>query len=385
MKRTLSMIVALLLIAAVPALAGWDEGVAAFTKKDYQTAYQQFQEYVQSNPEAFQGQYMLGLAASKLGRKEESLQHLRKAYDLNPNDLSIKMALAGAYAANKRYGDVTTLLNSVDPSKLPAAQQTWFYQTRATALSKTGNGESALGDLAKLAKMKPDDAGIQYSYGTTAISAGQTDSGLAALRKSTQLDAKNKDYRKTYTNALIVKGRQTRDKTAKKQAYQQAATEAKALVALDPSYDNVLLQASAELGAQQYDAAAATAQKALAKNGNDWLGHFYLGQAYTSNGQYAKAEGALAKAQSLARKSSDKSMVDKQLAFAYEKQKKYAEAIRIYDSVGDQAAANRVRENVRIAEENKNIEEENARIKEMEAEAKALEEQLKELEGGGGL
>ncbi len=382
MRKIPTTMVIAVLLAAAPAFAGWDEGVAAFKKGDFQTAYQQFQEYVQGNPEAYQGQYMLGLASNKLGRKEEALKHLRKAYDLNPNDLSIKMALGSAYSANGRNSDVAKLFGSIDASSLPAAQQAFFYQTRGTARMKAGDDGGALKDFAELARLKPNDAKIQYSYGSTALASGQMDTGIAALRKATQLASSNEDYHRAYVQALVLKGRRTKDKGGKKQVYGQAATAARALVGVKSSYDNILLQASAELGAGQYDAAAGNARAALAKNSNDWLAHFYLGQALTSSGGYSAAVEPLNKAKSLA-SGSDRNLVLKQLGFAFEKQKKWTEAVAAYVEAGDQGGVARVEANQQTAEFNAQVEQENAQIKAMEEEARRLEEELKELEGGG--
>lgn len=383
MKRALITTVVLIL-AALPATAGWEEGVAAFKSQDFQGAYQQFQEYVQQNPSAYQGHYMLGEAALRIKRNDEALNHLRKAYDLNPNDLSTKLALARAYSAVRRYGEAATLLGKMDGSSLPAQQKVVFYQMRAQARDKAGDDAGAFKDIETLVKLQPNDAALQYRFGVGAINDGRTDVGLAALKSAVALDTSNTDIRTAYTKALLNKARNTNDRAAKKRYYQQAATEARALSAASSSYDNLMLQLSAEIGAGQYDAAAATGEKAIAKNPTDWKAHFYLGQAYTSAQKFQQAEAPLNKANSLARAQADKNRIWKQLGYAFEKQKKYAQAIEAYQSGGDQTAATRVSQNKDTAEFNAQVEDENARIEEMREEAERLERELKELEGGGG-
>lgn len=384
MRRSLSLIVVLALAVASPTLAGWDEGVAAFTSKNYQAAYQEFQQVAQQNPDGYRGHYMLGLACVQLGRKEEALTHLRKAYDLNPNDLSIKLALGRAYRTAKRYSEAGQLLSKVDPSSLPAKQRAAFYQIRGESRAKTKDTNGALSDFSQLAKLQPKNPQVQHLYGTMALAAGQVDSGLNALRTATSLAAGDEDVRKAYVNGLIRKGRMTRDKDAKKRVYLQAAEQAKALVGISGSYDNLLLKASAELGATMYTQAIDSGQKALAKKNSDWLVHYYLGQAYTSAGQFTEAEGPLNQARQLAKKPDDVKTVWKQLGFTYEKQKKYSQAIEAYQNAGDTRAADRVRDNEETSLYNSQVEAENERIRQMEAEAAALEEQLKALEGGGG-
>ncbi len=385
MRKTFTLIVvSSLLMAALPALAGWDEGVAAFTSRNFEGAVTEFQELVKQTPDGWRGHYMLGLSLEQLKRKEEALHHLRKAYDLNPNDLSIKVALGRAYKNVRRYGDVTKLLGTVDASSLPAKQRAAFYQIRGEAKHKSGDSSGAVKDFAQLAKLQPDSAKTQYLYGTTALAVGQTDTGISALRKASQLDSKNSDMKRAYAQALIKKGRTSRDKASKKQSYLRASQLAGELVATDASYDNLMLKISAELGAGLYGKAVETGNAATQKSSGDWLAHFYLGQAYTSNGQFQDAVAPLQQAQKMTTKPDDVKMIWKQLGFAYEKQKKYAQSIDAYQNAGDQGAVARVKENEETDRFNKSVEAQNTEIEKMKKEAAELEAELKALEQGGG-
>ncbi len=385
MRKTFILITTLLLLmGALPALAGWDEGVAAFTSKNFQGAATEFQELVNQNPDGWRGHYMLGLSLEQLKRKEEALHHLRKAYDLNPNDLSIKVALGRAYKNVRRYGDVTQLLGTVDASSLPAKQRAAFYQIRGEAKHKTGDSQGAVKDFAQLAKLQPSNAKTQFLYGTTALAAGQTDSGINALRKASELSPKDTDMKRAYAQALIKKGRTSRDKASKKQSYLRASQLASELVAADSSYDNLMLKISAELGAGLFSKAIETGTQATGKSGGDWLAHFYLGQAYTSNGQFQDAVAPLEQAKKKTTKPDDLKMIWKQLGFAYEKQKKYAQSIDAYQNAGDQGAVARVKENEETDRFNQEVEQQNAEIEKMKKEAAELEAELKALEQGGG-
>ena len=384
-KIVLPLVIASLVVTgAAPASAGWDEGVAAFTSKNFDQAIAEFQELVKQNPEGWRGHYMLGLSLEQKSRKEEALHHLRKAYDLNPNELSVKMALGRSYHNVRRYGDVSKLLGSVDASALPGAQQVALYQMRGKAKMETGNASGALSDFAALAKLKPNDADVQYSYGTTALSQGQTTAGINALARASQLAPKDAGKKRAYIQALIKKGRETRDKAAKKDAYGKAAVLARELVAADPSYESQILKISAELGAGLYPQAIQTGKAAVAKKGNDWLAHYYLGQAYTSAGQFQDSVAPLETAKGLTSKPDDLKLIWTQLGFAYEKQKKYSQSIEAYQFAGNQAGVARVKKNEETDRFNALVEQENKAIKAMEEEAKKLEEELKALESGGG-
>lgn len=384
MRNLLIVSLALSLLVALPAFAGWEEGVAAFKSGNFQGAAKEFEAMVKQNPE-WRGHYMLGLSLEQLKRKEEALHHLRQAYDLNPNELSVKLALGRAYSNLRRHGDVVKLLGSFDAGSLPAEQQIVFYQMRGAARAKQDDMQGAMNDFKKLASLKPNDFQAQYMYASTALKADQLDTGIAALDKASKLAPNNADVQRTYITVLIKKGRETRDKAAKKSVYGKAADLAGALVQKEPTYDNLMLKVSAELGAGRYSNAVATGKAAVAKNSGDWLAHYYLGQAYTSNKQYDDSVAPLEKAKALCKRPQDLNMVWKQLGYAYEKQKKYAQAIDAYEKAGDQGGVARVKENQETEQFNKKVEEENKAIRQMEEEAKKLEEELKALEGGGGM
>lgn len=387
MRRTAIRTVIALFAAAstLPAFAGWDEGVAAFTAKNYQQAAAEFQKLVDQNPEGYRSHYMLGMSLQRMGRKEEALNHLREAYNLNPNDLSIKLELGKAYFTVRRYAEVTKLLKSVDASKLPGTHKAPFYQMRGEAKLKMNDLQGGFSDYRSLAKLKPEDAKVQYKLGAVALKADQMDAAISALDRAVRLDSSDPDKKRTYATALIKKGRMSRDKSAKKSSYLKASELAASVVAAEPTFDNMMLQMSAELGAGLFDKAVTTGEKAMQKNSSDWLVPFYIGQAYTSSNQHPKAEAPLKKALELAKTPTDQKKVWKQLGFAYEKQKKYTESISAYQKAGDASAQARVQENLDTARYNDKVESENEQIRKMEEEAKRLEEELKKLEEGGGI
>ncbi|MEL7060157.1 MAG: tetratricopeptide repeat protein [Acidobacteriota bacterium] len=365
-----------------PAWAGWEEGVAAFKQGNLQQAAAEFQEVVDQSPDGWQGHYMLGLVLQRQKKNQQALEHLRKAYDLNPNDLSIKSELGKSYHKANRFAEAAKVLNSVDASALPSDRRAAFYQLRGNSRLKSGNDGGALQDLAQLAKLKPSDAAIQYNYGLVALRAGNVDSAVAALGKAAQSgDAK---MRKAYAQALVKKARELpKGNPAKKSSYAQAATAATALVSGDASFENLMLLLSAQLGAGQYPQAAKTGEQASAKKPNDWLPLFYTGQAYTSAGNYGAAQGPLEKALQVASPTNQRK-VWQQLGFSYEKQKEFPRAIDAYRNAGDSSAVARVEKNRDTALENDAIEAENERIRVMEAEKAALEAELEALGSGDG-
>ena len=135
------------------------------------------------------------------------------------------------------------------------------------------------------------------------------------------------------------------------------------------------------MGAKQYDDAVATLQRAATKNPNEWLPDFDIGRAYIGKGQFRSAEGALKNALDKPGAGNQKD-IWKQLGYAYEKQKKFDDAILAYQKAGDSGGVTRARENKEIAEHNVGVEAEAEEIKRLQEEQEAIRKQLEELPGG---
>lgn len=375
-----------LIIAAVVALggaglasAGWDEGVAAFRANDFQTAAKEFSAVVEKTPDFDGGQYMLGATLLKLGRHQDALQHLRKAYELKPDNVTYQFALSKGYLDAKRYGDAAQMLQKINPSALPKAQQDEYHQMLAGALDKSGDSDAALASLKKLTEINPNDSDAWYRYGAAAFSV-DTAAGVAALEKAVALDGNDPRKREALAKALVRQARETQG-DRKKAIYDKAVRVADDLATAAPTYDNLLLLGELQLGAASYRDAVVTLKKAAAANAGPWYPHFYLAQAYTLLGDYDNASSSAEAALGKATTEKERQMVWKQIGFAREKKRDYEGAKEAYIKGGDPQSAARVDENKRIAGENQQIEAENQQIEEMEAERRRLEEELRELGG----
>jgi tetratricopeptide (TPR) repeat protein len=376
---TTAALAILALASAGAASADWQAGVDAFKAGDYQRAAGEFQEVVDQQPDLFQGHYMLGQVLLKLNRMQDALPHLRKAYDLNPNDVAVQMVLGKAYTDSRRYADAVTVLGKIDPAKA-GKHRVALHQMLAKAYEKTGDERRMRGQLKAAADAEPGNADLHYTYGAAAFNAGDMQGALTALAKAVQLEPGDAEKQKTYAQALLRQGRTSQGNT-KADAYRKASAAMARVVAADGSYDNLIMLAGAQLGAKQYDDAMVSLERAAGKNSNDWLPQFYMGQAYTQKGQYRSAEDKLNQALTKARSSEDKVTIYGQLGYVYEKQKRYDNAIAAYRSAGDESGVRRAQENKETEEFNKNVEEEAKAIAAMKAEEDRLKEQLKSLPG----
>lgn len=369
---------AVLLLAATPGLAGYDEGVAAFKAGNYSAAAKEFEPLAQSQPEVLQYQLMLGQSYLALNRAGDAITHLRKAYDLNPGEVSIRLPLAQAYAQGKRYNDALKLLKTIDPGKLSARQQQAYYQLRAKALDETGDTDALLQDLRAAARTSPNNATTQLNLGKACLSARDASCAVTALEAAVRLSRGDTDVKRILVKAYILQGRSSQG-TAKRAAYSKAAVTGKELVAASASYDNLLLLGEAQLGAKEYGPAAQTLDRAAQAKSAAWLPLYYKGQAQTNLGQLESAETTLKTALGKTSSSTDQNRIWSQLGFVYEKQKSFDEAIAAYRKIGDSRSIARVEENRRIAEENREVEEYNQQIEELEKERQKLEEELSDL------
>ena len=179
--RLFSLLLLTTIFFNLSAYAGWDEGVAAFKGKNYNEAVREFTEFTQKNPGSANGHYMLGLSLFKLNQKAKAETHLRKAYDLNPNDLSIKVALARIYVERGNYKASGLVLGD------------------GNTLGNLKQGISA--ELGAGAGFKNEPAEAQYLYGTTALKLGKKDDALKALKRAAELAPNNKKYLKAYRAA----------------------------------------------------------------------------------------------------------------------------------------------------------------------------------------
>ncbi len=377
MKR-FPILLILLISLSSSVFAGWEEGLAAFKAGRYDEAVREFKSVADAQPD-WPGSYlMMGQAYLKLNRNSEAVNAIKKAYDLNPNDDATKLALGSAYVEARKFSDAARLLKTIDVSKMKSAKQSAYHQLLAVAMSKSGQSGQALAALKKAAAASPNDASLQYNLGRSALASGETATAVSALEKATRLNGNDSKMKESLVKAYIRQGREKRG-SQKVASYKKAVTIAQQL-GRSGSFEHLLTLGEAQLGAKSYSEAVSSFDKAAAKKPNDWLSQYYKGQAQTSLKRYGQAESSLNSSLSKTSDPKNEKTIYKQLAFVYEKQKKFAEAIKTYNRAGDSSGAARAQKNRDTEAENKRIQEDNEEIAALKRAAAELDAEIEGLD-----
>ena len=378
-RSTLVLIAFCLLLAASATFADYDAGAAAFRDGNFELAAAEFQKFVEERPDEPQGYHMLGRSLIFAGRPGDAVAPLRKAIELNPNDVPSRVFLGRAFDENEKPDECIATLNRLDIGSLPKQAQIQVYQRRGRSHAKLGNTGSAAVDFGRVADLKPGDAEARFDYGKKLQDDAQLDAAIAAFERATSMDGSRREWKEVLVNALKIKGRRTEGE-AKAAVYRRAEDVARSLVGSDSSYDNLLLLAEVQLGGKNYESAVSTLQQAISKRNDDWHAHLYLGQAYGSLERYNEAEAPLNDALGLASGDGERQVLA-YLGFVLEKQKKFEASISAYERAGSAGGVARVRENQQIAQENREADEFNANVEELKRQREELIKQLGEVPG----
>ncbi len=319
----------LTLALAAPLLAEREAGIEAFRNKDFAKAVEEFRELVAAAPEDWQGHFLLGLALEQVGRGEDALLHVGTALELSPEDLAVRLALARIHSHLGQYSEAAALLKDADGDTLPLDPRTAFYQLRGQARYKSDDLEGAAEDLGKLAQLRPTDTQIQYLFGVVAASTGRIDAAIEAIRRAKLLSPESREINLVLARFLLKKATSA-EPGEKQAAYREVATIAAEAAEAYPAHDNFIVLAIAQLGSQDYSAAIDAARSAVGTAEADWLGHYYLGRAYSGYQEYENAEAPLQAALTRAAEPKDQGLVWWQLGTVYEHLGRAGEAARAY-------------------------------------------------------
>lgn len=329
----------LLLVISPAVAADWERGVALFKKAEYRAALAEFQDLARERPEVAGAWYYIGLCEFNLKRYNNVELPLSRAIALlevtEPQSADIASAhytigfsqyLLGAYEKAldplKKYIDLNNKAKrAVDPSARLALGRAYYFLDRFDEA------------LPLLAAHKSDNsketAANSYLVGLMYFKREDDDRAIAALRDASKANGEDVAALELLAESLMRKARKVAQKSAPP-LWTEAAMVGEHLKTLRDDLQTAGVLGRAYLGALQFEKAVEPLER-LAKadtgNGQAWL---YYGIALSRSGKSRRAMEALEITIQLL---PDSIAAMNELAYIYETDKQYQQALRIYEKV----------------------------------------------------
>lgn len=263
----------------------YNAGVTAANAKDWATAETKLKEAVQADPKLARGWAMLASAEVQTGHNQEALDATDKAIALGLKDETVLTARWQAYKNLKDDVKAAEAQKELEAAG-KATEQAKKLHNEAVALVKAGDNAGALAKFEDALKIDPSLEASQLGLATAALALGRNEEAATAAESVLKTDPKNEQALRLRYNACLKLG-------DKQRLYD-------ALVGLAQVEPTVAGKGVLALAFEAYDAndsqtAKARFQKALEIDPNQPLAYYYLGMAYVSEGDNAKARSYLEK------------------------------------------------------------------------------------------
>jgi len=331
--------------AVAPVSADYTAGMDAFRAKDYATAANEFEAVIDAQPNEPATHYMLGLCRRAQKNLSAALGSFRKAVELDsanetPNAM-YSITLGQTLNQAKQYGEAYSALKAVDFTKLPGNYRTTYALLFAKAANETNRAGEAVNVLNAQVRADASNADLYQALGVAQDDLGDDKAAFSAFKRAFDLDGDQTSGRYAVRSATAVARRST-SSTEKNRYYTDAANISEALAKAKPTFEHNLLAGESWLGGKQYSKALSWFEKAKAQQSRNALVYYYIGQSYTSLGQYSNALSSLQQALDLGSGNADlRKKIYNQMGYVYEKNRDFMKAKQAYSEAGNsrQAAA----------------------------------------------
>jgi tetratricopeptide (TPR) repeat protein len=337
-KNIQATILFVILFSAPLLAADWDRGVALYNKGDFRAALAEFQDLVRERPDAAGAWYYIGLCEFKLKRYHKVELPLSHAVDLlevqTPSSPDIAAAfftiglshfLLAEYDKSldplKRYIEITAKAKrEVDPSARTTLGRAYYFLERY---------DEALPLLAATRSDNAKEGGANaYLVGLMYFKTEDDDKAIPALREALKANEQDEAALELLAESLMRKARKATVAATANALWNDATAAGEQLKTVrdDPKTANIL--GRAYLGGRQFEKAVAPLERLTKEspdNGQAWL---YYGIALSRSGKTRKAMEALEITIQLV---PDSVPALSELAYVYESDKQYQQALRIYE------------------------------------------------------
>jgi tetratricopeptide (TPR) repeat protein len=333
-KRVRVITLIIILASSTAQASDWDRSVSLYNKGDYRAALAEFQDIVRERPDAAGAWYYIGLCEFKLKRYDRAELPLSHAIDLLEIQSPASAEIAGAwytiglshYLAShydkaleplKRYIELTSKAKrDVDPAARATLARAYFFLERYDeALPLMGNSA---------AEKSKESVSNSYYLGAIYFKREDDDRAIPALRDAIKANREDTAAMDMLAESLMRKARKS-NSTA---TWAEAAEVGERLREIRDDQQTANILGRAYLGAHQFDKAVGPLEKiarAGTENGQAWL---YYGIALSRSGQMRKAMEAL---EITIQMMPDSIPALSELAYVYESDKQYQQALRIYE------------------------------------------------------
>lgn len=376
-NRLGTTLVALLVVtAAATAEAEWNNGLKAYRSQDYATAAAEFGEVTQTNPDYAGAYYMLGLSQRAMGKVSQALGNLRKAVELEGDNVSYKVALGQALVQSDQFQDAYALLKPLDINAMDASFRSAYALLFAQAATKVGQPGDAVRVLRGQVGGDGGNARLHQALGVAHGDLGNHAEAYSAFRRAYELDGSDERSARSAVYAAINAAR-TAAGAERQRWYAQGASVGEKLAAASPDFEHLLLAGETQLGARQYGKALGWFERAQQKQPQNALVRYYAAQAQTSLDRLDDALASLQQALKIGVDGKLRRQVYNQGGFVYDKKKNYDKAVQWYREAGNTRMVNEIRDKQELQAQNVEHERE---CREFRNKIDALRVQIEELE-----
>lgn len=142
---------------------------------------------------------LLGMLRGRAGDLEGAIRHLRLAHQGLPTDINIATNLAAALVDQGKFAEALDVARSGLAASDPSLE---LMRLRAYSAQMSGNIEAALAAYEALLQAVPNDWEALNNLGNTRINAGDLSGGIAALRRSAEINPNAAPIRLNLARAL---------------------------------------------------------------------------------------------------------------------------------------------------------------------------------------
>ena len=328
---------------ALPALADWDQGVAAFREGRFEEAAEVFQAYVQQQPDTPAGHFMLGLTRARQQRMPEALAALDRAVELEAGNLDYRLALAQIQLKARRADAALETLAAQDPGSVPGTHRANFEALLANVATSSGQTDRALRALRSALNA---NSGSKILWQARAQLANDAPEEKAeALLEIYQIDRSNTEAGRDAVRSLLSVA-QSPGQSDSESWYRKALPVARTLATQGNAEDQLRL-GETQLGLKDFGAARTAFDAAKTKDASNPYPHYYLATVSLAEKDAEQALEHLTLAeQHQAGAGSERfpELVQLTRASSLRHLERFTDAADVYDAIGRSRQANEMRE-----------------------------------------